>query len=159
MNNFIKKLFTRENEIDVDFKGWTLKEMLFNIEEKPKWRNEEMYINSTFGENHAVLTSATDASFKLYHNLTYYPKENKIHIRSHLAKTAWLLFALPVCMLGVDIFQEGTAGLPNSLFIPLGLSVLIAIGLQIKLYSDAKDTEREVIIRINYKLRNHGAKR
>ena len=157
MKNFIKKLFTKENEISVDLKDWTLKEMLFNINEKSSQKDKEVFINSTLGNNHAVLTSTADARFKLYHYFTYYPNENKLNVTSHYAKTIWTNFIPSVLILTSVIFEKDwLAALPFFLAISLGFALFSLILLRVNLHSKASDVEREIIIRINYKFRNHG---
>ena len=159
MKDIIKRLFTRENEFDVDFKGWTLKEMLSNVDSKYTVQSEEMYIKSAFGENHAVLTSATDARFKLYHYFTYYPEENKLYVKSQYAKTVWLNLLLPLLFTVAIFFQEDWKSMFVAIF-PFvgGFMLLLLLMLIVGLYSEAKDMEREVIIRINFKFRNFGEK-
>ena len=124
MKSIIKQLFTKEHEINVDLQGSTLKEMLFNINDKSSQQPEEIYINSTLGDNHAVLTSATDVRFKLYHYYTYYSAENKLHIKSHYAKTVWLLFVIPILMFCSVFFQDNwLAALPLFSAIAFGMSL------------------------------------
>jgi len=111
------------------------------------------YIKEVFHENHLQIRVKQE-KYTSIHDFEYDKVKKEIKIFSRLDRSAYLIYgylSLPLMVLFSDKTSTSKVVL---IAITLALFVVLTLILSVGMKSEAKEIEREMIIRINYNRRN-----
>lgn len=145
----LKSLFSRKKKIIANLNGANLIDVI-GIKDRTKSYKEDPYIVKEYTPNHFIMSYIGRHHFK--HEFQYFESKNTIEMTTNFGKEMLLMCLFPFGIYGFLLYN----GIDNEVFIK---ETLICASLLVFLFllnlfgmiEEAKETERELRIRLNIK--------
>jgi len=154
-----KKLFSREQVLEADLRGYSLAEILSNLGSETEGVSDLDYFKKIVDENHIILSPSYGKAYERgTHVFEYFPSQKEIQLKSKLHKygaSLYIYLLLPMITIFSDNFKE----IAFEIFLlEIGFFLFLSLILILGIKEQSKGIEREVIIRINHNYRTQKPK-
>jgi len=154
------KLYPIKRKIDADFKEFSIEDILYKLTNENFFAGDQNFqIFEDIDKNKVILESyAGRYGPDKLHLVSYYPQKKKLIIRSYFRLNFRFFLALcyPMSILFFWGWQRINNEFQSSDLAFLSILVFLVIVQIVTLFSDSKDIERAIKIRLNALLREKG---
>jgi len=155
ISKWVSQLFSRENRLDVDLGKWTLEDVVCSFPNSKTAGQYELYLLKQVNVNEVVIGYRQAKVYESgVHFFKYNPTDQYISIKSLYRVNAYLVYLyafLPFILYLLDRQIHLIILLAASSLLFIAISLIQIINIK----DESRTVEREMIININYLLRNN----